>query len=133
WPGLLYMIFLNLSADCTTLSPVLLSTTFLLLAFSTLIQQLERRGATDEVFEVGFYIGLATLFYLPSALFIFWAVASLLFFTGATFRQHSLTLFGFLFPTLLTILYYYFNDGLDEFNRNLLASVFQVRQYDMTD
>lgn len=133
WPGLLYMLFLNLSVDCTTLSPVLLSTTFLLLAFGTLIQQLERRGATDEVFEVGFYIGIATLFYLPSAVFIIWAAASLLFFTGATFRQHSLTLFGFLFPTLLTVLYYYFNNGLDEFNRNLLASVFRLRQYNLTD
>lgn len=129
WPGLLYMLFLNLSADCTTLSPALMSTTFLLLAFGTLIQQLERRGATDDVFEVGFYIGLATLFYLPSALFIIWVSASLLFFTSATFRQHSLTLFGFLFPVLLTVLYYYFNDGLDEFNRNLLASVFRLRAY----
>lgn len=133
WPGLLYMLFLNLSVDCTMLSPVLLSTTFLLFAFGTLIQQMERRGATDEVFEVGFYIGLATLFYLPSALFIIWAAAALLFFTGATFRQHSLSLFGFLFPTVLTVLYYYFNNGLDEFNRNLLASVFRVRQYDLTD
>ncbi len=133
WPGLLYMLFMNLSVDCTTLSPVLLSTSFLLLAFGTLIRQMERREATDEVFEVGFYVGLATLFYLPSALFIIWAAASLLFFTGATFRQHSLSLFGFLFPILLTLLYYYFNDGLNEFNRNLLASVFRVQHYNLTD
>ena len=133
WPGLLYMLFMNLSTDCTTLSPVLLSTSLLLLAFGTLIRQMERRGATDEVFEVGFYVGLATLFYLPSALFIIWAAASLLFFTGTTFRQHSLSLFGFLFPILLTLLYYYFNDGLNEFNRNLLASVFRVQHYNLTD
>jgi hypothetical protein len=55
-PGLMYALFLNMSFDCSTLSPVLLSTTFLLLAFGTIIKQMDRRGATDEVFEVGFYI-----------------------------------------------------------------------------
>lgn len=133
WPGLLYALFLHLSFDCLTLSPILLSTTFLLLAFGTLIKQLNRQGVTDEVFEAGIYIGLATLFYLPSAVFIVWASASLLLFTGATFRQHSLTLFGFAFPIAVTLLYYYLNDSLDDFNRNLLASVFRVRQYALSD
>ncbi|WP_266365268.1 DUF6427 family protein [Tellurirhabdus rosea] len=132
-PGLLYALFLNMSFDCSTLSPVLLSTTFLLLAFGTLIRQMDRHGATDEVFEVGFYISLATLCYLPSALFIIWAVLSLLLYTGASFRQHSLTVFGFLFPILLLLLYYYLNDSLEDLNRNLLSSVFRVRQYNLTD
>ncbi|GAB3495039.1 hypothetical protein GCM10027341_11860 [Spirosoma knui] len=133
WPGLIYMLFLHLSFDCLTLSPVLMSTSFLLLAFGTLIRQMERRGATDEVFEVGFYIGIAALFYLPSALFILWATLSLLFFTGATFRQHSLSLFGFLFPVAATVFFYYLSDSLDDFNRNLLSSVFRVRQYSLSD
>lgn len=133
WPGLLYMLFLHLSFDCLTLSPMLLSTGFLLLAFGTLIRQMDRRGATDEVFEVGFYVGLATLCYLPSALFVLWASLSLLLYTGATFRQHSLLAFGFLFPLAVLILFYYFNDSLDDLNRNLLASVFRVRQYALSD
>ncbi|MBD2756033.1 hypothetical protein [Spirosoma validum] len=133
WPGLIYMLFMHLSFDCLTLSPVLMSTSWLLLAFGTLIRQMDRRGATDEVFEVGFYIGIAALFYLPSALFILWAIVSLLFYTGATFRQYSLSVFGFLFPFAATVLFYYMCDGLDDFNRNLLASVFRVRQYSLSD
>ncbi|HEY0109581.1 MAG TPA: hypothetical protein VGB67_08140, partial [Fibrella sp.] len=133
WPGLFYTLFLNLSFDCATLSPVLMSVTFLLLAFGSLIRQLGRQGATDEVFEVGIYVGIAALFYLPSGLFIIWASLSLLFFTGATLRQHSLTIFGFAFPILLVVFYYYFNNSLADFNRNLLTSVFRVRQYDLND
>jgi len=133
WPGLIYALFLHLSFDCLTLSPVLLSTSFLLLAFGTLIKQMDRQGATDEVFEVGLYVGLAALFYLPSTVFVFWAALSLLFFTGATFRQHSLLLFGFAFPVAATVLFYYLTDSLDDFNRNLLSSVFRVRQYDLSD
>ncbi|SFE38521.1 hypothetical protein [Spirosoma endophyticum] len=133
WPGLIYMLFMHLSFDCLTLSPVLMSTSFLLLAFGTLIRQMDRRGATDEVFEVGFYIGIAALFYLPSALFILWSIVSLLFYTGSTFRQYSLSVFGFLFPFAATVLFYYLFDGLNDFNRNLLASVFRVRQYSLSD
>ena len=133
WPGLIYMLFMHISFDCLTLSPVLMSTSFLLLAFGTLIRQMERRGVTDEVFEVGFYIGIAALFYLPSALFIIWVALSLLFYTGASFRQYSLTVFGFLFPIAATVLFYYLYDSLDYLNRNLLASVFRVRQYSLSD
>jgi len=133
WPGLVYMLFLHLSFDCLTLSPVLLSTTFLLLALGTLVKQMDRRGATDEVFEVGFYIGIAALFYLPSAVFVLWAALSLLLYTGATFRQYSLSLFGFLFPVAVVALFYYLNDSLADINRNLLASVFRVRQYSLSN
>lgn len=133
WPGLFYMLFLHISFDCLTLSPVLMSTSFLLLSFGTLVRQMDRRGVTDEVFEVGFYIGIAALFYLPSALFILWAILSLLFYTGATFRQYSLSLFGFLFPFAAMVLFYYLFDSLDDFNRNLLSSVFRVRQYSLSD
>ncbi len=133
WPGLVYMVFLHLSFDCLTLSPVLLSTTFLLLALGTLVKQMDRRGATDEVFEVGFYIGIAALFYLPSAVFVIWAALSLLLYTGATFRQYSLSLFGFLFPVAVVALFYYLNDSLADINRNLLASVFRVRQYSLSN
>ncbi|WP_080055188.1 hypothetical protein [Spirosoma aerolatum] len=133
WPGLIYMLFMHISYDCLTLSPVLMSTSFLLLAFGTLVRQMDRRGVTDEVFEVGFYIGIAALFYLPSALFIIWTMLSLLFYTGASFRQYSLSFFGFLFPIAATVLFYYLSDSLDDFNRNLLASVFRVRQYSLSD
>ena len=132
-PGLVYVLFLNLSFDLCTLTPMLMSTTFLLLALGTVIKQMERQGVTDEVFEIGFYLGVATLFYLPSAIFIIWGAVSLIFFTGATFRQHSLMFLGFAFPVLVTGLVFYFSGGLGDLNRNLLASVFRVKQYKFND
>lgn len=133
WPGLFYALFLNMSFDCSTLSPVLLSTTFLLPAFNTLLRQMGRQGATDDVFELGAWLGLAALCYLPSALFVFWATLSLVLYSGASFRQHMLMLFGFLFPILATLLYYYFADSLDDLNRNLLTSVFRVQRFDLPE
>ncbi|WP_310587202.1 DUF6427 family protein [Flectobacillus major] len=132
-PGLLYAIFLNISFDCCTLSPVLMGTTFVLLAFGTIVKQINRLEATDEVFEIGFLIGIATLFYPPACVFIIWAIASLLFFSGATLRQHSLAIFGFLFPLFLTGLFFYLDGTYDDFSRNFISSVLQIRQYNLND
>lgn len=132
-PGLFYALFLNISFDCCTLSPALMATSFLLLAFGTIIKQMNRLQATDEVFEIGFYIGIATLFHPPAGIFILWSIASLIFFSGTTLRQHSLTIFGFLFPLLLTALFFYIDGSYDAFSRNFISSVFQIRQYNLND
>ncbi|MDQ6481207.1 hypothetical protein [Dyadobacter sp. LHD-138] len=132
-PGALYAIFLNISFDLGTLSPMLMANTFLLFAFGLIVKILVRREATNQVFEMGLYIGIATLFYLPASLFMVWGFLALLFYTGATIRHHLLGFFGSLFPLLMVLLYFYMNDGIESLNRNLLTSVFQVKQYNLTD
>ncbi len=132
-PGLMYLVVLSTSVDCFTLSPALMATTLLLLALGTLLRQLDRAGATDDVFEIGFYTAAALLFYPPAGLFVLWAVVSLLLYSGASFRQHSLLAFGFLFPLLLTALYYYLDGHYADFSRIFLASVVQIRQYNLND
>jgi hypothetical protein len=133
-PGLIYVLLMSLSFDMTKLSPVLLSTTFLLFAFNKLIKQMERReGVSDEVFEVGLYIGLAVLFHQPSMIFIVWAIASLMFFTNANLRQHFLAILGFALPLFLIALYFYFYDSLDEFKYNWFSGIFRIKQYSLED
>jgi hypothetical protein len=132
-PGAVYALLLNISFDLATLSPMLMATTFLLLALGTLVKIISRRQVTNEVFEVGIYIGIATLFYLPASVYIVWASVALLFYTGATFRHFLLGFFGSAFPLLMVVLFFYLNDGVDNLNRNLLTSVFQVKQYNLND
>lgn len=132
-PGILYILFINVSFDCSSLSPVLMGTTFILLAFGTLIRQMQREGVTDEVFELGFYLSLATLFYLPMGLFSIWAFLSLLLYSGANFRQYILAFFGFVFPMALAALFFFFRNSLDDLSQNLLTSAFRTRQYNLND
>lgn len=132
-PGFIYLIVLNLSFDCTTLSPALMATTFLLLALGTLLKQLDREGMKDELLEVGFYIGIATLFYPPCICFILWAVLALLLYSGASFRQHVMNILGFLFPIIIANLYFFLDGRYEAFSRNFLAMIFQIRQYDLND
>jgi hypothetical protein len=132
-PGVLYIFFINVSFDCSTLSPVLMSTTFILFTFGTLVRQMQREGVTDEVFEMGFYLSIATLFYLPMGLFSIWAFLSMLLYTGANFRQHTLAFFGYVFPIALTVMFFFFRDSLDDFSQNLLTSAFRTRRYNLGD
>ncbi|WP_025763860.1 hypothetical protein [Dyadobacter tibetensis] len=132
-PGAVYAIFLNISFDLGTLSPMLMANTFLLFAFGTLVQILLRREVNVQVFEVGLYIGIATLFYLPACVFMIWGFLVFLFYTGANFRHHLLGFFGGAFPLLMVVLYFYMTDSLEALNRNLLTSVFQVKQYNLND
>jgi hypothetical protein len=112
---------------------MLLANTFLLFAFGSIVKMLVRREVTTQVFELGLYIGIATLFYLPASLFMIWAFLALLFYTGSTFRHHLLGLFGSIFPLLMVVLFFYLNNGMESLNRNLLTSVFQVKQYNLND
>lgn len=133
-PGLIYVLLMSISFDLSKLSPVLLSTTFLLFAFNKLIKQMERReGVSDEVFEVGLYIGIAALFHQPSMIYIFWGISSLVFFTNANLRQHFLALLGFILPLFLTGLYFYLYDSLDEFKYNWFNGIFKIKQYSIED
>ncbi len=132
-PGALYAIFLNISFDLGTLSPMLMANTFLLFAFGTVVKMLIKKELSVQVFEMGLYIGIAALFYLPASLFMIWGFLVLLFYTGSNIRFHLLGLFGSLFPLLLVVLFFYMNDSIESLNRNLLTSVFQVKQYNLND
>ena len=132
--GLIYVLLMSLSFDMSKLSPVLLSTTFLLFAFNKLVKQMERReGVSDEVFEIGLYIGIASLFHQPTMVFIFWIMSSLVFFTNANLRQHFLAILGFSLPLLLAGLYFYLNGSLDEFKYNWFNGIFKIKQYSVED
>lgn len=128
--GAVYIILMNCSFDLAKLSPALFATTFLLIAFDSFIKQVEsREGVADDIFEVGLFIGLATMFYLPVSVFLVWAILSALFFTGASFRQLILILFGFLLPILAVFIYFYFTNDFDLFIFNIFTASFRIDQY----
>ncbi|MFA7473871.1 MAG: hypothetical protein WCY86_13270 [Spirosomataceae bacterium] len=132
-PGLIYAVLLNLSYDMFTLSPILMATTFLLLACGVLARMIERPEVNDEIFEAGIYIGLATLFYLPTAVFYVWAFVAMIFYSGARFRHHMIGLFGSIFPLLIVVLIYFFNNALDSLGRSLFTNLIQLSSVGVED
>jgi hypothetical protein len=125
-PGLLYVVCMSLFFDFFTLSPVLMGTFFLLFAMDSAFAHLSRDTDTDEAFAIGFYIGVATLFYLPLAWFAALMFVALLLLSAVRFRKFFLLLFGFGFPTGIAWLLFYLMNGQRALYFNWINATFSL-------
>lgn len=112
-PAMLYCLCASLFFDFYTLSPVLMGLTFLLTALNGLFKQLSKDAADNDAFSVGFYIGLATLFYIAFVWFIAFAFVVLLLLSAVRLRKFLLLLFGFSLPVAVFLLSFYMINGYD--------------------
>jgi hypothetical protein len=127
-PALLYGVLMSTFLDFYILSPPLLANTFLLLVIRYIFAQVgEKRQST--VFEIGAYIGLATLFYLPSFLLLAVPILGFVLFTGIQLRDYLLMLFSFLFTLSVAFLSFYFTDSEYEFYLSFFAPLFNFSPY----
>ncbi len=132
-PGLVLALYFCLSFDFYTLSPALMGNMFLLLAFSSFLNQIERFNESNEVFEIGVYLGVAFLFYPPLVIFFLWILVALNLFTGARIRQQFLAIFGLIFPIAIVGIWYFIDGNLSSFNQYFLLQVFEKRQFILND
>jgi len=114
--ALLYVVLMSISFDLMKLSPALLANTFVLMGVNSVLSQIEKRdGVGDDVFETGFFLGLATLFHHPAFVFLFWAILTLFLYTGINIRQAFMVVLAFLLPVFFMYLFFYFNDKGPDF------------------
>lgn len=107
-PAAIYGILISISYDMYTLTPVLMSTTFILLALNNIFSQVEFRMKKDErILSIGIYIGMAALFYLPAAIFSVITILALAIFSSTIGRRYLLILYGFILPCFIIGLYYF--------------------------
>lgn len=112
-PALIYGLLMNLSFGMYSLSPILISTTFILLALNNVFKQVEFRMKADEpILNIGIYLGVATLFYLPAGLFGIITLAILVIFSSTIGRRYLLVIYGLILPPLLIVGYYLLINGI---------------------
>ncbi len=108
-PAFLFAILSFFSFDLLSLSPELLASTFLLLALNNIFKEIEFRVEREEiVFNIGLYVGIASLFVFTYTVFLPGALLILIIFTRLSFRKAILLLFGFAFPHGLLLTFYFF-------------------------
>ncbi len=101
-PAAIYAILMMSIPDFATLSPQLMSLTFVLLAFDLTFRHIEGRRKRDWIIlQIGFYFGLSTLFYSLNYLLLISTIFGFLFYTNTLFRRYILLLMGFMLPFLL--------------------------------
>ncbi len=107
-PAFVYLILASSHYALSVFSPVQLALTFILLAFSKLLSHVEFRAKRDEqIMSIGLLIGIATLFYLPSIIFLPIVLIILLLFTNTLRRRYVILTISSLIPLFAAFSYYW--------------------------
>jgi hypothetical protein len=125
-PALAYIVFSICCYDLLSLSPALISVTFILLALDKIFKHIRSENKESEMFATGFYIGLAYLSFASNFIFLIIALVVFSLFTRSGARFYALMLLGFAFTIISMGTYFYYFDGLEPFIRCYLMD-FPVR------
>jgi hypothetical protein len=110
-PALIFGVLCCFSFDIFSASPELLGSTFLLMSINNLFKEIEFKIQRDEIIlNLGFYLGLASLFIFSFSIFLIASIIILLVFTRINLRKYLLLLLGFLLPHVFLLCYYFYRN-----------------------
>jgi hypothetical protein len=93
-----YIVFSHLGPDGLSLTPALLATSFILLAYGRLFKLIKSGANAEDAMYMGFCLGLAFLFYQPALLFVIPFLVGALFFSGFRLNQYVIVIVASLLP-----------------------------------
>ena len=109
--GAVFIIFASFFKESLLLSPSSIALTFILLSVARLISLIRKEKSYGDVFDVGFLVALASLFYFPCLLFVLFAYIGLATVRPFGYRDWTIMLLGFLSPFIMLFTFYYWNDN----------------------
>lgn len=112
FPGLFYILIASALPSFLCLSPIHLANTFLIIALGILMATYKQSSCADLIFNVGLWLGVASLFYPPFLLFIFVGMAGLNVLRAYKIRERLMILAGMATPYFLAALYCFWNNEL---------------------
>lgn len=128
-----YVLLFSSSPELTRLYPFLMAAVFILAALHTLFLIYENERPYYSVFNAGFFVAMAALFYTPAAILFFWVIISLVIALQASMRNFLIAFVGFLTPVYLLMSWFFLTDQLAEWLAgykgqyiNLLADFSQI-------
>lgn len=115
FPGVFYILTACLIPDFLYLSPVLLANTFLFIALNEIFTTYKNPACADRIFNAGFWMGVASLFYFPYIFFFILLVIGHNILRAFNIQELLMMSTGLLIPYLLTGLYFFWFDQFDVF------------------
>lgn len=123
FPGLFYALVASSLPEFLSLGGPLLATTFVILAIDQLLGTWNlQRGVAGRIFNIGFWLGIAALFYAP----VLWLAAALLIglniLRGFHLKERFMIFSGLLVPWLLAWVWFFWQNAGGWFWEKHLAS-----------
>lgn len=101
FPGLFYCLLSSAFPSFLALLPVHLANTFLILAVFEMLSIYKKPSCADRIFNIGFWVGIASLFYFSYSVFILLGLLSLSIFRAFKVRERLMIFIGGLTPYIL--------------------------------
>jgi len=111
-PGLFYILLVSAIQDFLPLSSILLGNTFLILAITSLLSIFKSTKCADAIFNVGFWLGAAALFYNAFILFFFLALLGLMVLRTFKIKEALMMISGYILPFIFASFYFFWYDQL---------------------
>lgn len=109
-----FLLFISLTfVELNVLSTPLMASPLLLFVIGNVLSYLKKEES-KKMYDTGFFLGIASLFYLPSLLFSVAILITLLLYTRSVGRSYLLFLLGCSFSWLVLGVIYLVQDGLDD-------------------
>lgn len=115
FPALLYVIMIGCTSLNHSINPVLISNIFLLFALNSIFSIHTENTKFDNVFNSGFLISLASLFYFPTICFFILSWIGIALFRPEKSKEFIISLSGLIVPYLFVFVYYFWYDQLGNF------------------
>ncbi len=129
FPGLFYILLVSAIQDFLPLSSILLANTFLILAVANILKIYKNPKCADIIFNIGFWISSAALFYNAFFLFLLLALISLATLRAFKGREVLMILCGYVLPFLFVSTYFFWNDQLGLYWENYFFNQFNFLDF----
>lgn len=113
--GVFYESFFNNS--------ILFANVILLFSFRKIYSLRSGINTKLKLFDAGFWIGISTLIYVWSLLYILLIYFAILIFQKITFKNLIIPLIGFIFPIFIVFTYYFYVNNLESFMQIFLVEL----------
>ena len=123
-PALMFVVLSGCTPGLHWLHPQLIAGFFLLVSLHLLLGTYRMDKSFGAVFSAGLLLGMASLFYLPSLVFLIFSIIIIILLRPFIWREWIIFIFGLLIPWLYSGVYFFWNDELPEITRkNLIEPV----------
>jgi len=129
YPGVFYLLLMSTLPDFQNLSPVLIGNTFLILAVSSLFNSYKKTSTANSIFNVGFWVGMASLCYFSNFVFVLLAIFGLSTIRNLRINELFMILIGVLVPLFLAGTIAFWNDALESFYQITFINQFGVLDF----
>lgn len=114
-PGLFYIFLCSCIPDFLYLSPILMGNTFFIIALAQIMESYKKTAVAEKIFNVGFWLGVAGLFYFSFNILIIWGIIGVGLLRGFRVNEILQVVSGLIVVLLLAGTIYYWNGDFDVF------------------